>query len=220
MEPVIKFPAKSKNKKLPSFKIVLVGNSKTGKTTLLEALTITGSSEKGYSASITIPISTSEKDLKNCPKIEGKIFDLRSQRYFPYLHALFYNNAKGAIIVFDLTDKKSFEALSYWKQIVWGNAGMVPLLFCGNKSDLVQKNPKNLTRKKILEYINQESAKFETAIDYIEMSAKNQEIIYFSLKHEQQFNINELANHYDPFIIPFVRWLMTIYKTNAINNSL
>lgn len=115
-------------------KVVLVGNTKVGKTTLLHALTRTGIAERGYSASLEISLIRSKKTPQS--KIVGKIYDLRSQRYFPYLHSQFYNGAKGAIIVFDITNKFSFDSMTKWRNIIWGHTGNIPILICGNKSDL------------------------------------------------------------------------------------
>ncbi len=137
MEPTVETKFDSQEEKSHTVKIVLVGNSNVGKTTLLEALTGSGIAGRGYSASLEIPIKKENSQRVN---IIGRIYDLRSQRYFPYLHSLFYYGAKGGIIVFDVTDRDSFQVISKWLDIIWGHAGNIPILICGNKSDLRQDN--------------------------------------------------------------------------------
>ena len=65
MKPTIETKFDSQEEKSHTLKIVLVGNSKVGKTTFLEALTGTGIAGRGYSASLEIPLEDKNSQMKD-----------------------------------------------------------------------------------------------------------------------------------------------------------
>ena len=203
MEPIVKTTFQSREEKANVIKIVLVGDTKVGKTTLIEALTGKGMAEKGYSASLEIPIKSSKPTI-------GRIYDLRSQRYFPYLHSLFYFGAKGAIIVFDLTDKESLESIIKWRDIIWGHIGNIPILLVGNKSDLRQSNEDQITNEEINSFLNELSEKQEATIPYIEISALKRLVAYSSGICESENG--DIYPTIFAFRKPFIDWLIAIVK--------
>ncbi|MHA1186989.1 MAG: hypothetical protein ACTSSK_08980 [Candidatus Heimdallarchaeota archaeon] len=81
MKPVVETSYTSSEEKLKTIKIVLVGNTKVGKTSLITAFTGTGTHDRGYSAAFEIPYKNTKSKKQEI--ILGRIFDLRSQRYFP-----------------------------------------------------------------------------------------------------------------------------------------
>ncbi len=190
-------------------KIVLVGNTKVGKTTLLHALTGTGIAERGYSASLEISLIKSKKNPQS--KMVGKIYDLRSQRYFPYLHSQFYNGAKGAIIVFDITNKFSFDSVTKWRDIIWGHTGNIPILICGNKSDLRADKEDHITIEDAEKLAKEIAMKQKTKIPYLEISALKRIVAHSS----EMSVLNKTEDIYptiDAFRQPFVNWLFEIIK--------
>ncbi len=208
MEPTIETKFNSQEDRSLTIKIVLVGNSKVGKTTLLEALTGTGVEGRGYSASLEIPI---QKENSEKMKIIGRIYDLRSQRYFPYLHSLFYYGAKGGIIVFDVTDRISFNAISKWRDIIWGHAGNIPILLCGNKSDLRQNNQNNVEMKEAVSFAKKLSKDKKSEISYIEISALKS-IVAFQDDNSSVDSEDIIYPTINAFRQPFVNWLIEIIK--------
>ncbi len=190
-------------------KVVLVGNTKVGKTTLLHALTRTGIAERGYSASLEISLIRSKKTPQS--KIVGKIYDLRSQRYFPYLHSQFYNGAKGAIIVFDITNKFSFDSMTKWRNIIWGHTGNIPILICGNKSDLRADKEDHITIEDAEKLAKEIAMNQKTKIPYLEISALKRIVAHSS----DMSVLNKTEDIYptiDTFRQPFVNWLFEIIK--------
>jgi len=216
MEPTVETKFDSQEEKSHTLKIVLVGNSKVGKTTLLEALTGTGIAGRGYSASLEIPF---KKENPQRAKIIGRIFDLRSQRYFPYLHSLFYYGAKGGIIVFDVTDRDSFQAISKWRDIIWGHAGNIPILLCGNKSDLRQDNQNQVDVGEAVSFVEKLSEKQNFRIPYIEISALKS-IVAYNASESSEDSIEDIYPTIDAFRQPFVNWLIEILKRHEIPDSL
>ncbi|NHJ40432.1 MAG: GTP-binding protein [Asgard group archaeon] len=207
MEPIVKTSFTSREEKANIIKIVLVGDTKVGKSTLIEALTGKGIAEKGYSASLEIPMDTKSKKSK--PTI-GRIYDLRSQRYFPYLHSLFYFGAKGAIIVFDIANKNSFNSISKWRDIIWGHIGNIPILLVGNKSDLRQANEDQTSIEEINNFIKELSKKQKVPISYIEISALKRLVAYSSGICETENS--DIYPTISAFRKPFIDWLIAIVK--------
>ena len=216
MEPTIETKFDSQEEKSHTVKIVLVGNSKVGKTTLLEALTGSGIAGRGYSASLEIPIKNENSQRIN---IIGRIYDLRSQRYFPYLHSLFYYGAKGGIIVFDVTDRDSFQVISKWLDIIWGHAGNIPILICGNKSDLRQDNQNQIDMEEAVRFTKKLSKKQNFKISYLEISALKS-IIAYNSNESSEDSIEDIYPTSDAFRQPFVNWLIEIVKKDQVSNSL
>lgn len=208
MEPTVETKFDSQEERSHTVKIVLVGNSKVGKTTLLEALTGSGIAGRGYSASLEIPIKKENSQRVN---IIGRIYDLRSQRYFPYLHSLFYYGAKGSIIVFDVTDRDSFQAISKWLDIIWGHAGNIPILICGNKSDLRQDNQNQIDMEEAVSFAEKLSKKQNFKISYLEISALKS-IVAYNSNESFEDSIEDIYPTIDAFRQPFVNWLIEIVK--------
>ncbi|NHJ49826.1 MAG: GTP-binding protein [Asgard group archaeon] len=210
MEPIVKTTFPSREEKLNVIKIVLVGDTKVGKTTLIEAFTGKGIAERGYSASLEIPVKIKGS---NYPTI-GRIYDLRSQRYFPYLHSLFYFGAKGAIIVFDVNDKNSFNSITKWRDIIWGHTGNIPLLLCGNKSDLRQTNEDQITKKEIEQLIQELSKKQGYPVSYIEISALKYLVAFTSGIKETENG--EIYPTVSAFRKPFIDWIIQIVEKGKV----
>jgi len=186
-----------------------VGDSNVGKTTLLNALAGSGETGRGYSVSLEIPIEIKKSDEKKT--VIGRIYDLRSQRYFPFLHSLYYNNAKGAIIVFDITDKNSFKSLAKWRDIIWGHVGNIPLLICGNKTDLKNSNEEHVLQQEVLVLTKTFSENRAMKTTYIELSAEKR-IIAYSIEKKEKSQLKNIYPTIDAFRDPFVDWIRELVK--------
>ena len=66
------------------------------------------------------------------------VWDTAGQERFRYIARMFYNDVNGVFICFDLTDKETFDELSFWLNDLEQHApkGAAKIL-CGLKLDLV-----------------------------------------------------------------------------------
>ena len=116
-------------------KIVLIGDSGVGKTNL------SGRYTKDYFSSDTkntIGVDFSSKDLSIDGKsVKVQFWDTAGQEKYRALASTYYKNLSAAVLVYDITSKKSFDNVEIWynelSQYLEDN---IKILLIGNKSDL------------------------------------------------------------------------------------
>lgn len=109
-------------------KVIIVGNSFSGKTSLLKRFTENSFDEKYNST------SNAGFKIRNLGRFKLLIWDIPHK-----LNRGYCRNSRGAIIVFDLSDRKSFEDISYWISEVKKYSKEASILLVGTKSDLESK---------------------------------------------------------------------------------
>jgi small GTP-binding protein len=117
------------------FKCVICGDNRSGKTALTNQFAreiFRGDNRMIIGVEFTI--KTFEI---NGHRIKVQIFDIEDRPRFQYVMPLYFKGAMGAVVVFDLTNQASFDHVPNWVEKVRNNAGSVPMLLVGNKSDLV-----------------------------------------------------------------------------------
>lgn len=93
------------------FKIVLIGDSGVGKSSLLLRFADDKFSETFIS---TIGVDFRFKTcLINNRRVKFQIWDTAGQERFRTVTSAYYRGADGALIVFDLSDKSSFDHLPH-----------------------------------------------------------------------------------------------------------
>ncbi|XP_075301160.1 ras-related protein Rab-13 isoform X2 [Opisthocomus hoazin] len=120
------------------FKLLLIGDSGVGKTCLIirfaeDNFTSTYISTIG----IDFKIRTVDIDGK---KIKLQVWDTAGQERFKTITTAYYRGAVGIILVYDITDEKSFENIQNWMKSIKENASAgVERLLIGNKCDMEGK---------------------------------------------------------------------------------
>ena len=91
-------------------KIVLIGNSNTGKTSVLLRFT---SESFNDGMQNTVGVDFKIKSLQVDDKIaKVQVWDTAGQERFRSISQAYFRNAHGCIAVYDVTNKKSFDALA------------------------------------------------------------------------------------------------------------
>ena len=94
-------------------KTVIVGEMSTGKTSIIYRY-LEGQFKESYNSTLS-PTNTSKLLQLEQGGILLDIWDTAGQEKYRGINKLFYNDAQIAILVYDITNKKSFEELkSYW----------------------------------------------------------------------------------------------------------
>jgi len=133
-----------------SIKIVIVGDSGVGKSNILTRFT---NDDFNQESKATVGVDLASRTLKIDDKtIKLHIWDSAGQEKFKSITAAYYKGAKGAMIVYDISKKESFNSIGKWYQEVreYGDKNM-SIILIGNKSDLI------LLRSVEVEELNEKS---------------------------------------------------------------
>ena len=116
-------------------KVVVVGDSGVGKTNLIKRF-VTNTFSANSKATVGVEfISKSYRINDQVFKIE--IWDTAGQERYKSITAAYYKGAKGALIVYDTTQKTSFENIDKWmSEIKEKSSKDMKLMIIGNKIDL------------------------------------------------------------------------------------
>lgn len=117
------------------FKILLIGNSSVGKSSLLLRF-----ADDVFNESFlpTIGVDFKIRTLEAAGSIvKLQIWDTAGQEKFKTITAAYYKGAQGLLLVFDITDRKSFIDIENWmfEAEKYANQKIVKILI-GNKSDM------------------------------------------------------------------------------------
>ena len=118
-----------------SIKIILVGDSGTGKTNLI---TVAAGFEFNSNSLSTTSCSYVQIKIKKDEKeYKVNLWDTIGQEKYRSLTKIFLKDSKIVIFVYDITKEESFESLPFWKKIIDDVVGETPILaVIGNKNDL------------------------------------------------------------------------------------
>ncbi|KAG7214917.1 hypothetical protein INR49_005192, partial [Caranx melampygus] len=116
------------------FKIVLVGNSSVGKTSLLKRF-CDDCFHPGTSATVGIDYSVKTITVDNS-QVALQLWDTAGQERYRSITKQFFRKADGVIVMYDITAEQSFTAVRQWLTSVKEGAGEdIPIMLLGNKTD-------------------------------------------------------------------------------------
>ena len=137
-------------------KVVLIGSTAVGKTSLIRRLT-----ENKFDNSTTPTTGTAFFQLKteNPDHPDIQIWDTAGLERYRSLNRIFYHEAVGALLVFDLTNARSFMDLESWLDEFVTEAPLNPsIVLLGNKSD--RKDEFEVENDEILSFANEHGLKY------------------------------------------------------------
>ncbi|KAJ5125234.1 GTP-binding nuclear protein GSP1/Ran [Penicillium atrosanguineum] len=138
----------------PTFKLVLVGDGGTGKTTFVKRH-LTGEFEKKYIATLGVEVHPL-KFTTNLGDIQFDVWDTAGQEKFGGLRDGYYINGQAGIIMFDVTSRITYKNVPNWHRDLVRVCENIPIVLCGNKVDVKERKVKAKTitfhRKKNLQY--------------------------------------------------------------------
>ena len=117
------------------FKILLIGNSGVGKSSLLLRFADDTFTDNFMpTIGVDFKIRTLEVDGRT---IKLQIWDTAGQERFKTITSSYYKGAHGIIVVYDITDKESFKNIDNWMNEVEKHASdNVSRILVGNKCDM------------------------------------------------------------------------------------
>ena len=168
-----------------TFKFIIIGSSGVGKTAILTRLvdhTFTGESQ----STIGVEFIATDIDVDG-KQVKLQIWDTAGQERFRAIAKAYFRSAIGVILVFDLTDRKSFDDLSQWLSDVHAHCDPnAVVMLIGNKSDLESS-------RKISESEAKSFAELHN-LNYLETSARVGDNVELAFQTTAQNVLRTVAN--------------------------
>ena len=124
------------------FKLILIGDYYVGKSNILLKYL---KNQFNENSKTTVGV---EFDIKNIiinnKRIKIQIWDTAGQERYRSITSAYYKGAKGALIVYDITRKNTFDNIDKWITDLKLNGDKdICIIILGNKSDLIDKREIN-----------------------------------------------------------------------------
>eukprot|EP00252_Welwitschia_mirabilis_P000604 TRINITY_DN10586_c0_g1_i1.p1 TRINITY_DN10586_c0_g1~~TRINITY_DN10586_c0_g1_i1.p1 ORF type:complete len:224 (-),score=25.93 TRINITY_DN10586_c0_g1_i1:58-729(-) len=117
------------------FKIVLVGDSAVGKSNLL-ARYARNEFYPNSKSTIGVEFQTQTMEIDG-KEIKAQIWDTAGQERFRAVTSAYYRGAVGALVVYDVSRRQTFDNISRWLDELYAHSDMsVVTVLVGNKIDL------------------------------------------------------------------------------------
>lgn len=117
------------------FKVVLIGDSGVGKSNLLSRFT---RNEFNLESKSTIGVEFATRSIQTDGKtIKAQIWDTAGQERYRAITSAYYRGAVGALLVYDIAKRVTFENVERWLKELRDHADSnIVIMLVGNKSDL------------------------------------------------------------------------------------
>ena len=153
-------------------KIMIIGETKTGKTSLISRYCKNEFTGGAYLSTIGIDFQIKNLTI-NSKKIRLQIWDTAGQERFRNIAKNYFQSSDGFLILYDISNHESFETLDYWVEEIKSNSQeLAKMILVGNKCDL----------------INERKIKKEEGENY----AKNKKIRFFEVSAKDGTNVEEV----------------------------
>ncbi|KAG5002253.1 hypothetical protein AAZX31_08G335300 [Glycine max] len=117
------------------FKIVLIGDSAVGKSNLLSRFA-RNEFDSNSKATIGVEFQTQLVEIDG-KEIKAQIWDTAGQERFRAVTSAYYRGAVGALVVYDISRRGTFDSIKRWLQeLTTQNDSTVARMLVGNKCDL------------------------------------------------------------------------------------
>ena len=120
------------------FKVIIIGDSGVGKTNILSRYIRNYFS---FDTRSTVGVEFGAKKIEvNGFKVKNQIWDTAGQERYRAITNTYYKGAKGALVVYDIAKRDSFENIKRWVNELRMNGDKdVAIVIVGNKSDLIEE---------------------------------------------------------------------------------
>ena len=150
---------------LLSYKVIILGLYGVGKTTIINKLMVKESG-KEYAPTISVDIKTFQVKV-NDKTIQIQIWDCCGNDEFALHTPNLFKNASIAILVYAINDKKSYQDIGQWYNMLLNHCYDHTIFLIGNKSDLEKE------RKVTIEEAENYKNNYANIKMFFETSAKN-----------------------------------------------
>ena len=118
-----------------SFKILLLGDSSVGKTCFLKRYT-DDTFQDAYLSTIGFDFKFKQITLNSGKEVRVQLWDTAGQERFRTIAKSYYKGAHGIILMYDVTNRKTYENIKKWLNQIRDEAGnKISIILVANKID-------------------------------------------------------------------------------------
>ncbi len=150
------------------YKVILIGDSGVGKSTFFARITNRPPDEN---STVGIELGSTLTVIPDGTIIKVNVWDTAGQEFYHAIVKNYYRDIVGAIFVFDISNKQSFDKIktTWFNEFMKNNQCHIKNMLVGNKSDLGRQ----------VSYDDAYNFALENNMDYYEVSSLNCDDIYF-----------------------------------------
>jgi small GTP-binding protein len=158
------------------FKVIVIGDGKVGKTSIIRRY-VHEQFDPKYKKTIGVAHALKRLIIDDS-EVTMTLWDTGGQELFDCIRPQYFRGAKGALIIYDVTKKESFEHLDKWFSDLDEQCGKISVILVANKIDLIEnriiprKEGENYALKKGLMFFETSAKTGEHVIDVMEELAK------------------------------------------------
>jgi small GTP-binding protein len=122
-------------------KLVVVGHLSSGKTSIIKRF-VNNFFSRTYKATVGVDFALKVIDVDARTRVHLQLWDIAGQERFGAMTKIYYKNAVGALIVYDLNERRSFDVVDNWRRDIEeklpdDQGARIPIMMIGNKKDLI-----------------------------------------------------------------------------------
>lgn len=203
-------------------KVLIVGESATGKTSFIRRyahqLFISD-----YKATIGIDFALKTLDYDENTMVRLQLWDIAGQERFGLMTRVYYKDAVGAFIAYDVNRPRTFDSVMKWKEdlnakVRLSDGSNIPCLLLANKCDLVESSQQNHAMLKEFTEQNDFIGYIHTSPkDNINIDEAGMMLVEEILKHKQDLNLDRIKRR-DASVIT-IKAVNTEPKTIKVSNK-
>ena len=118
------------------FKVVYLGNSGVGKTSLMKYYKNKGDVPLNIQSTLGVDIVATQDTLRDGSPIKYILFDTPGQERWKSVSFSHYKNAQGVLLIYSVTDRSSFEDIKRWVEDINNNCDDAIWFLIANKTDV------------------------------------------------------------------------------------
>ena len=124
------------------YKVLVIGDIGTGKTSIIKRY-VHNIYSTNYKSTIGVDFALKVIHWDNDTTVRLQLCDIAGQERFGNMTRAYYKEAVGAFLVFDVTRRSTFDAVTKWKQdldskvTLLETGGPIPVVLIANKIDLL-----------------------------------------------------------------------------------